>query len=153
MGCGSGEVAIELAIEFPKVTVTGSDLSEPMLEMARASAENAGLSERVLFKKGDIQSMPFEDKSFDAIVSLNTFHVVKDPILMVNEIERVLAPDGCLMVTDIRRSWLCLFMPILKTAYTSTEAREVLSHSRLRRYEFLQGRFWLAFSIARPSGT
>ena len=141
VGCGSGEVAIELAIQFPKAKVTGLDLSEPMLEMARASAENAGLSDRVLFKKGDTQSMPFEDKSFDAIVSLNTFHVVKDPVLMVNEIERVLAPDGCLMVTDIRRSWLGLFMPILKTAYTSTEAREVLSRSRLRRYEFLQGRF------------
>jgi ubiquinone/menaquinone biosynthesis C-methylase UbiE len=41
---------------------------------------------------------PFEEKSFDAVVSLNTFHVVKDPILIVNEIERVLATDGCLMV-------------------------------------------------------
>jgi ubiquinone/menaquinone biosynthesis C-methylase UbiE len=104
VGCGSGEVAIELANEFPKATVTGLDLSEPMLEMARGSTESAGLSDRVLFKKGDIQLMPFEDKSFDAIVSLNTFHVVKDPISMVNEIERVLAPEGCLMVTDIRRS-------------------------------------------------
>ena len=151
VGCGSGEVAVELAMAFPKATVVGLDLSEPMLDMARALAKKADLSDRVLFKNGDAQSMPFEDRSFEGVVSLNTFHVVKDPVAMLNEIERVLAPDGSLMVTDIRRSWLRLFMPILKTAYTSAQARDLLSHSRLRRSEFSQGTCWLAFSIARPN--
>jgi ubiquinone/menaquinone biosynthesis C-methylase UbiE len=77
-----------------------------------------------------------------ASFSLNTFHIVKHPVVMLNEIERVLAIDGSLMVTDIRRSWLGLFMPILKTAYTSAQSRDLLSRSKLRRYEFLQGRFW-----------
>ena len=151
VGCGSGEVAVELALAFPKATLVGLDLSKPMLEIARASAEKVGVSNRVSFKEGDAQSMPFGDRSFDAVVSLNTFHVVKDPIAMLNEIERVLAPDGSVMVTDIRRSWLRLFMPILNTAYTSAQARGLLSRSRLRQYEFLQGLFWLGFSIARAN--
>ena len=133
---GAGEVAIELAQAFPEAQVVGLVLSEPLLEMARASTAEAGLSDRLSFEKGDVQAMPFEDNSFDAVVSLNTLHVVDRPVAMLDEIDRVLTPDGILAVSDIKRSWLGVFISLLRTAYTSAEAKELLRRSRLRPWEF-----------------
>ena len=48
--------------------------------------------------------MPFEDDSFDVVVSVNTFHVVDDPVAMLNEIERILKPEGILGLSCIKRS-------------------------------------------------
>lgn len=142
---GTGEVAIELARVLPDAEVVGLVLSESLLQMARASTAEAGLSERLSFKKGDVQAMPFDDNSFDAVVSLNTLHVVDNPVAMLDEIERVLAPDGILAVSGIKRSWLGFFIPRLRPAYTSAEAKVLLRRSRLRPWEFRES--FLSFSF------
>lgn len=90
--------------------------------------------------------MPFENESFDAVISLNVLHVVDDPIAMLNEIERVLAPDGIAFISDIRRSWLGLLMPILKTAYSPGEVAQLLQRSRLR-HSTLHDQFPFALTI------
>jgi len=149
-GAGSGDVAIELARVFPRAEVVGLDLSEPLLELARSSMEKAGLSDRLSFEKGDVQAMPFEDDSFDVVASLNTLHVVDDPVAMLDEIERVLAPNGMLGLSDIKRSWFGLFMPILKTAYTATEAKELLHRSKLRPWEFHESFLWFSVGAGGP---
>jgi ubiquinone/menaquinone biosynthesis C-methylase UbiE len=141
-GCGAGDLAIELARGIPEAEVVGLDLSEPLLELARPSSAEASLTGRISFEKGDVQKMPFKDGWFDVVVSLNTFHVVKDPIAMLNEIERVLSPGGRLLLSDIKRSWLGLFMPMLKTAYTPKEAQELLKQSRLRSWKVYDRFFW-----------
>lgn len=141
-GCGAGDLAIELARGIPNAEIVGLDLSEPLLELARSSSAEAGLTGRVSFEKGDIQQMPFQDGWFDVVVSLNTFHVVAGPVAMLNEIERVLSPAGRLLLSDIKRSWLGLFMPMLKTAYTPEEAKELLKQSRLRSWKVYDRFFW-----------
>lgn len=146
-GCGAGEVPIELARAFPKAEVVGLDLSEPLLEIARSATAEAGLSDRLTFKKGDVQAMPFEDDSFDFVVSVNTFHVVDDPVAMLNEIERVLKPNGGLSLSCIKRSWLEICMPILKTAYTSAEAKEFLQCSKLRPWKFRDYLLWFVIEV------
>ena len=149
VGTGAGEVPIELAKVFPKAEVVGLDLSEPLLEIARASTAEAGLSARLSFKKGDAQAMPFEDNSFDAVVSLNTLHVVDNPMAMLDEIERVLAPAGVLAIGDIKRSWLGFFMPILRTGYTAAEAKEILRRSKLRPWEFHESFLWFGIRASK----
>ncbi len=131
-GTGAGDIAVALARAFPRAEVVGLDLSEPLLELARASAETASLHGRVSFKRGDVQDMPFEDDSFDVVVSLNTWHVIDDPVAMLNEAERVLAPSGIAMIADIRRCWLGHLIPAFKTAYTPAEAVELVQRSTLR---------------------
>jgi ubiquinone/menaquinone biosynthesis C-methylase UbiE len=74
-GCGAGDLALELARRIPEAEVVGLDLSEPLLQLARSSTAEAGLTARVVFEKGDIQKMLFQDGWFDVVVSLNTFHV------------------------------------------------------------------------------
>lgn len=146
-GCGSGEVVIEMARALPEAEVVGLDLSEPLLEIARANADEAGLSGPVSFRKGDVQAMPFEGDSFDFVVSVNTFHVVDDPVAMLNEIERVLKPDDGLGLSCIKRSWFGLFMPILKTSYTASEVKEILRRSKLRPWKFHDYLLWFVIEV------
>jgi ubiquinone/menaquinone biosynthesis C-methylase UbiE len=141
-GCGAGDLAIELAREIPNAEIIGLDLSEPLLELARSSSTEAGLAGRVSFEEGDIQQMPFQDGWFDVAVSLNTFHIVADPVAMLNEIERVISPAGRLLLSDIKRSWVGMLMPMLKTAYTLKEAQELLARSRLRAWKVYDRFFW-----------
>lgn len=149
VGCGPGDIAIEIASAFPRAKIVGMDLSEPMLKIAQSAAERAGVPDRVSFRKGDAKSMPFEDKSFDVVISLNTFHLVDDQVGMLNEVERVLKPNGLLLVTDIRRSWMRLFYRHLKDAPTAEQAKEIASKSKLRNHQLQQGSVWLAFVISR----
>jgi len=142
-GCGAGDLAIELARQIPGTEIVGLDLSEPLLELARSSAAETGLTNRVSFEKGDVQQMPFPDGWFDLAVSLNTLNVVEDPVAMLNEIERVLSPAGRLLLSAIKRSWVGIFMPIFKTAYTLQEVEEILKRSRLRPWKIYERFFWL----------
>jgi ubiquinone/menaquinone biosynthesis C-methylase UbiE len=149
-GCGAGDVALELARGIPGAEVVGLDLSEPMLELARSSAAQAGLTDRLCFEKGDIQKMPFQDGWFDVVVSLNTLHVVEDPVAMINEVERVLAPEGGFALSDIKRSWIAWVMPMLRTAYTPAEVEDILRRSRLRSWQVSSHFFWLLIEAHAP---
>ena len=139
-GCGYGLVAVELACAFPKAEVVGIDLSGPLLKMARSLALEAGVSDRVRFEKQDVQAMPYSDNSFDAVLNIYMFHIVEDPKKMLEEIERVLIPNGILYLRDARRSWLGYFSPIIRTAYTLEEAKELLKGAKLRPCKFKSSR-------------
>ncbi len=148
-GCGAGEVCIELAYAFPKARIVGIDLGESILRLARELAAKEGFSKQVTFQKGDVTKMEFEDNSFDVIISINVFHILDEPIKMLNEIERVLIPNGKLFVLGIRRSWIGYILPIFKTAYSTSEVKEILKHSKLRKGEVSET-FW-AWGIVSPS--
>jgi ubiquinone/menaquinone biosynthesis C-methylase UbiE len=147
-GTSSAEFPIQLALAFPEAEVVCLDLPKPLLDMARLSAEQAGVSNRLSFRNGDIQSLPFYVNSFDVVISLNMLHTVDDPVAMLNEIERVLRPTGILLLSDIKRSWLGLIIPVLRTAYTMAEFKELLHRSKLRPGKLSESVFWLGFGAA-----
>ena len=101
------------------------------------------------FEKGDVQAMPFEDDSFNVVISLNMLHYVDDPVAMLNEIEWVLAPSGMFGLGAIKWSWLALIWPIFRMAYTATEARELLQQSKLRTWELKES--FLVLTVAAGS--
>jgi ubiquinone/menaquinone biosynthesis C-methylase UbiE len=96
VGCGFGATALILADRFPDSDIVGIDLSEPLLRLAEQAAKPMDLGERVRFEKADAQDIPYDDDSFDAVINLQMVHIVDDPVSMLNEIERVLVPDGYL---------------------------------------------------------
>lgn len=145
LGCGSGATVIVLARAFPQSEAVGLDLSEPLLRWARTAAREAGVEERVRFENADVQRVPYEDDSFDVVVNLNMVHVVEDPVRMLDEIERILSPDGFLFIADLRRSWLGLVEKEIKSALTLGEARELLRRSRLREGTFSSSPLWWRF--------
>lgn len=150
VGCGPGTVAIELARAFPDSEVVGIDLSEPLLDIARRSALDAGVSDRTRFEAADVQAIPYEADSFDALVNMNMFHIVEDPIAMLNEMERILVPGGYMMLGDIKRSWIGYLIPIFRTANTREEAEEMVGMSDLRPVYFSDGFLWWGFSSYSP---
>ena len=142
VGCGFGATAIVLAQELPRSEVVGIDLSDPLLEQAIRAAQAAGLGARVAFEKADVQEIPYDDDSFDAAINLQMLHLVEDPVAMLNEIERVLAPDGTLFMADIRRSWVGLFDKVFKTCLTVEEASALVRGSKLREGVFSSDLLW-----------
>lgn len=144
-GCGFGGTALCLAEAFPKSEVVGVDLSEPLLRIASRETQEAGLTARVSFEDLDVQALPYDADSFDVVINVNMAHVVEKPVAMLNEIERVLAPDGSLFIADVRRSWLGLFERAVKSGLTADEARRLLERSNLREGEFSSSLLWWKF--------
>ena len=70
------------------------------------------------------------------LINLQMLHIVENPIAMLDEMERVLTPDGTLFMADIRRSWIGLLDKVFKTALTVGEARALLRQSDLREGVF-----------------
>ena len=145
VGCGFGATVLVLAETFADSEFVGIDLSDPLLLLAKRSADAADLEVRVRFEKADAPRIPFDDETFDAAINVNMVHLVEDPIGMLNEIERVLAPEGFLFIADLRRTWLGLVEGEIKSALTPGEARELFGRSKLRRGAFTSGLLWWRF--------
>jgi ubiquinone/menaquinone biosynthesis C-methylase UbiE len=56
----------------------------------------------VRFEQGDAADMPFQDDSFDLIVSSGSLHHWDKPARIFNEIHRVLKPSGSALIVDLR---------------------------------------------------
>jgi len=102
VGCGSGLFAIRLVQTLPGLRVVAVDLSEPMLELARLNAAGAGV-DGVTFVQADAKALPFEDGSFDLVLSQHTLHHIPLPELLVSEAVRVARPGGCVLLRDLCR--------------------------------------------------
>lgn len=101
------EVAIGTGLNLPfyppGVALTGIDLSERMLDLARARAGDA-----VTLEQGDAHALPFGDGSFDTVVCTFGLCAIPDHDLAVGEMVRVLRPGGRLILVDhvASTSWL-----------------------------------------------
>jgi ubiquinone/menaquinone biosynthesis C-methylase UbiE len=97
VGCGPGHTALALA---PRAaSVLGIDLSEAMLEQARRLAAERGIG-NVLFRRADVERLPFADASFDVVASRQSAHHYGDVRAALAELARVLRPGGRLLVLD-----------------------------------------------------
>ena len=92
LGTGTGAGALWLAREFPEARVTGLDISEAMIEQAKAKLPNV-LSGRVEFVVGDAERLPFTDGSLDLVAQISV------PVFF-DEVARVLAPRGYVVVVS-----------------------------------------------------
>ena len=141
-GCGFAAVPIELGRVFPQTEITGIDLGEPLLDLGKELIEKAGIKSNIVLKKGDVENLEFDDNSFDLVINTYMLHVVEGPIRMLNEMERVAKPDGKIMITDLNRNFLALFMKKFRTAFTKAEAIEIIKKSDLRPGTVSTGLFW-----------
>ena len=89
---GTGLVARELARR--NVRVLGLDQSAQMVAKGQAAVRAQGLEDRIRFTLGQAQSLPFADKTFDAVTFTYLLRYVDDPAATVAELVRVLRPGG-----------------------------------------------------------
>ncbi len=90
---GTGVLTMPLYRTLPEAQVTCLDYSPDMMAAARERAERDGLS-NVSFVQGDVGALPFDDGSFDIVMSLNGFHAFPDKEAAYAETLRVLKPGG-----------------------------------------------------------
>ena len=116
---GTGILTMPLYQTLPDADVTCLDYSPDMMAQAREKAERMGLK-NVEFRQGDVGALPFEDASFDAVLSLNGFHAFPDKEAAYREVFRVLKPGGmfcgCFYVSgqNRRTDWMIrnLYQPM-----------------------------------------
>lgn len=111
-GCGTGSTALEHAPHVRHVLAT--DISERMIEIARAKQRSTGV-DNVTFSRADIADFEAPDGSFDAILGLNVLHLLKDRNGIIDKVHRMLTPGG-LFVTSTAcladtMAWFGLFAP------------------------------------------
>jgi ubiquinone/menaquinone biosynthesis C-methylase UbiE len=98
-GCGDGTYALEVATRG--ALVTGVDLSEDMLAVARERSTARGIA--VDWRQGDILALRFPDSSFDLAIAITLLCLVPDPCGAVRELSRVLVPGGKLVIGELHR--------------------------------------------------
>ena len=92
IACGTGNFTRDFARAVgPAGLVVGLDASTTMLR--RAVADTGGM-EQVGYVRGDAQTLPFRDESFDAVCCFAALHLFADPMKALDSIARVLTPGG-----------------------------------------------------------
>jgi 2-polyprenyl-3-methyl-5-hydroxy-6-metoxy-1,4-benzoquinol methylase len=90
VGCGTGPVAVTAALHGAKVT--GLDLTPELLEHAKENSRVAEVD--VEWRQGDAEDLPFDDATFDVVVSQFGHIFAPRPEVAVQEMLRVLKPGG-----------------------------------------------------------
>ena len=90
VACGTGVVAVTAARRG--ATATGLDLTPQLLERARENAEIAGVA--IPWHDGDAENLPFDDASFDVVLSQFGHIFAPRPAVALAEMLRVLKPGG-----------------------------------------------------------
>lgn len=106
VACGTGRATTGLAkVVGEKGTVDALDLTEAMIDQAKAKINKLGLNNRVSFKQGNAKELPYSDASFDIVYNGYMFDLIHlDGFLpILNEFRRVLKPGGKLVLVNMSK--------------------------------------------------
>jgi ubiquinone/menaquinone biosynthesis C-methylase UbiE len=94
VGCGKGFMLYDFKENFPELTVAGIDISNYALENAKEEVKQ-------FLRLGSATELPYEDRSFDLVISINTIHNLNemDCKKALQEIQRV-AKVGAFVTVD-----------------------------------------------------
>lgn len=101
IGTGPGWLLMKIHRLSPGSRLAGLDASHAMVTRAGRNLVKAGLSNVIEVSEGYADHMPFADGSFDAIVSTGSIHHWKDPAAGLNEVYRILRPNGYALMYDL----------------------------------------------------
>lgn len=94
LATGPGIIAKQVADEAKSMIAT--DFSEKMLAMARCGMVSSNLT----FEQADARTLPYKDGQFDVVIIANALHVIPGPEQVLDEIKRVLKPNGILIAPN-----------------------------------------------------
>lgn len=95
VGCGTGVLLASVVESIPGASLVGLDLCHEMLVVARRRVPTG-----TVLVTANAESMPFASATFDVVVSSSSFHYWTSPERGLEEVRRVLHPQGRLVLTD-----------------------------------------------------
>ena len=95
VGCGTGALLSQLAALFPDSVFSGVDASSEMLDVAHYR-----LPSTIELKQAWAEELPYSDCAFNTVVSCNMLHYIRRPHAVLDEMIRVLRPNGTVVITD-----------------------------------------------------
>ena len=102
VGCGTGETVLKIARKVgSNGRVVGIDFSSEAIARAKEKAVKAGLSSIAEFRVADAERLPFENESFDAVISECVVCLTVDKQHVLNEKVRVLKLGGRIVMHDV----------------------------------------------------
>ncbi len=135
LGSGAGaDVLISARRVAPSGRAIGLDMTDEMLDLARANAARAGVS-NVEFVKGYLEDMPLADASVDVVISNCVINLSGDKPKTIAEAARVLRPGGRFAISDViadpdmderTKSEMAAWTGCIAGALTETEFRTAL---------------------------
>ena len=144
LGSGGGaDVFISARRVGPSGKAIGLDMTDEMLELARANAATAGVS-NVEFLKGYLEDIPLPDESVDVVISNCVINLAADKRRVLAEAARVLRPGGRFAVSDViaddnmdaaTRADMAAFTGCIAGALTETDFRAALTAAGLTGIE------------------
>lgn len=115
------------------IRYTGIDISETMHNEARKLNKEFEIQADFVLYEG--KKLPFQDKTFDKIFTVNTVYFWEEPVAFLNEIYRVLRDSGTFVLTFGQRDFMekLPFTQYNFTLYSNEEMEEVVSKSHFKR--------------------
>jgi 2-polyprenyl-6-hydroxyphenyl methylase / 3-demethylubiquinone-9 3-methyltransferase len=102
VGCGGGFVSEAVATNSSTFAVTGIDISEPSLEIAR---EHGSGIPNLMYISGSIYAIPLPSESQDVVIVSDVLEHLSDIPAALKEVHRVLRPGGVFVFDTIARTW------------------------------------------------
>jgi ubiquinone/menaquinone biosynthesis C-methylase UbiE len=97
IGCGSGPVSNHISKKY-MAKVVGTDVDEDQITLARNNSKDL---KNVTFMVSDATDLPFKNKSFDIVLSINVLHHISNWMDALKEINRVLRNGGYLVLAEL----------------------------------------------------
>ena len=117
IGCGSGNVTFEIHRRYSPKHITGVDISDKLVNIARDEQKKRGIK-NIEFVQGNAMDLQFADNSFDAIISNMVFHLLDDHSRAMKEMHRVLKPGKMAIISfQGQRPIAPEFFKLLSEAY------------------------------------
>lgn len=136
IGCGPGALAESMHRWYPTAQITGIDRDSRFIDFARKNVPG------VDFREGDATDLPFEDGSFDVVIS-NTVQEHVEPAAFWGEQHRVLKAGGVCLCLSARKGLQCT-APCLETTPAESEFWESVPQAEDIREAYGVGRYWLS---------
>ena len=165
-GTGTARIPIIMCQRHPQWQIIGIDLAQSMLEIGRQNVEQAGLQQQIKLELVDAKQMPYPDAHFDMVISNSIIHHLPNPLPFLQELKRVLKPNGAIFLRDLMRPntqerleeivnkyaadcnehQKMLFRDSLHAAFTLDEINELMQQSSLESVHIYQSsdRHWTA---------
>ena len=102
IGCGGGATLRYLHERIPAGHLTGIDYSDVSVALSKELNADIIATGKMEIVSGSVASLPFEEDSFDKIVTVESFYFWPDPVESLKEVRRVLMPHGVfLLISEI----------------------------------------------------